>query len=240
MAYTVYLRTNKINGKQYVGQTSNIKRRETYWKSPKCTYANKLLTEDRFKYGLENWVLEVIAEVDTREEAWKLEEKCIKEFNTRFPNGYNRAYGGKTNKGGNEGYHNGKEFKKGDEPWNKGVKNCFSDETIKKMSENHKGKHNSPSTEFKKGMKLSEGTKKKMSASRTGSRNWRSKKVAQLTLDDILIKSYDSGCIAAKVTNISQAHINQCCRGERKTAGGFKWMYLDDYEKMLEEQLILS
>ena len=29
--------------------------------------------------------------------------------------------------------------------------------------------------------------------------------------------------------------IAQCCKGIRKTSGGFEWMYEEDYEKMLED-----
>jgi len=39
----------------------------------------------------------------------------------------------------------------GKSPWNKGLKSCFSEDTIKKMSESHKGMNNSPKTQFKKG-----------------------------------------------------------------------------------------
>ena len=122
MLYTVYLRTNLINGKQYVGQTKNFENRERGWKCLKYRYANKFIQIDREKYGIDNWKTEKLAEVDNREEAWELEEKYIRQFNTKFPNGYNKAYGGKTNKGGNVGYHNGKEFEKGHTPWNKGKK----------------------------------------------------------------------------------------------------------------------
>lgn len=48
------------------------------------------------------------------------------------------------------------------EPWNKGLKNCFSADTLRRMSESHKGKG--------KGRKLSELTKRRMSKS--ASRVW--------------------------------------------------------------------
>lgn len=133
MKYTVYLRTNKENGKQYVGQTSNFDTREKSWKCMKARYANKILQDDREKYGLESFDVKILAEVDTIEEAWELEKYYIKELRTKFPRGYNRSDGGKTNKGGTVGYHNGKEFEKGHKPWNKGVK----------------GMHLSPESEFK-------------------------------------------------------------------------------------------
>lgn len=94
MAYTVYLRTNLINGKQYVGQTNNFKIRNYNWNCLSFNYASKVLNQDREKYGLENWTSETLAEVETQEEAWELEEKYIKELNTREPNGYNYVNGG--------------------------------------------------------------------------------------------------------------------------------------------------
>ena len=99
MKYTVYLRTNKVNGKQYVGQTGDFETRNKQWNRINQRYANKLLTKDRRKFGLENFKLEILATVDTQEEAWELEKNFIKELNTKFPNGYNKSDGGKTSKG---------------------------------------------------------------------------------------------------------------------------------------------
>ena len=96
MKYTIYLRTNTVNGKQYVGQTNNLTRRNHQFNSLKCSY-NKLLDEDRIKYGVENFDTKILSVVDTREEAWELEKKFIKELNTVYPRGYNKAYFGKTN-----------------------------------------------------------------------------------------------------------------------------------------------
>lgn len=192
MKYIVYLRTNLINGKQYVGQTNNFEAREREWKCLKSKYANNDFMIDREKYGISNFKVEILAEVETLEKSWELEEKFIKEFNTRVPNGYNRAYGGRTNKGGNDGYHNGNEYKKGNEPWNKGVK----------------GIHLSSETEFKglQVVKLKNG---------------------------VLIEIYDKILDAAK-DNIGcyTSSIAQCCKGTRKTAGGFEWMYKEDYDKL--------
>lgn len=99
MKYTVYLRTNKINGKQYVGQTKNFELREQQFNRVNQRYANKTLTEDRRTFGLDVFNVEILAEVETREEAWKLEQKFIKEYNTKYPNGYNMSDGGETSKG---------------------------------------------------------------------------------------------------------------------------------------------
>ena len=56
---------------------------------------------------------------------------------------------------------------KGKTPWNKGLKNCYSNEAKKKMSESRKGKipHNKGKESPFKGIKLSQETKNKMSES---------------------------------------------------------------------------
>lgn len=119
MKYTIYLRTNQINKKQYVGQTNNFQSRENYWRTGR-NYANKIINCDRKKYGLENWTVEVIDEAETREEAWELEQKYITELNTIWPNGYNLSNGGKGDKGG---HHSPKtEYKINDERLSKPVK----------------------------------------------------------------------------------------------------------------------
>lgn len=94
MSYTIYLRTNKVNGKQYVGQTKDFYYRENDWKCIKGRYANKYIDTDRGKYGLDAFETTILAEVETQEEAWKLEQQFIKELNTKYPNGYNISDGG--------------------------------------------------------------------------------------------------------------------------------------------------
>ena len=46
MKYTVYIRTNVINGKQYVGQTSNIIQRNRDWNCLKKSYANPIIDSE--------------------------------------------------------------------------------------------------------------------------------------------------------------------------------------------------
>lgn len=245
MKYTVYLRTNLVNGKQYVGQTNNLVRRNHQFNSLKCEY-NKYLDEDRLKFGVDNFDAKILAEVETREDAWELEQKYIKEYNTVFPNGYNRAFGGRTNKGGNVGYHNGKEFKKGDEPWNKGVKECFNEETLKKMSEVRKGKHNSPSTEFKKGLTPwikgkhhTEETNEKNRLAHLGKISKKRKPVVKLTLEEEFITEYSCCKDAANAMGFKcDESIRKACTKNGSTSGGFKWKFKEDYEKMKNGEVV--
>lgn len=260
MNYTVYLRTNKINGKQYVGQTKDFKSRESDWRNLSTRYANKFLSKDRKEYGLNNFSTKILAEVHTREEAWKLEKKFIKELNTKYPSGYNRADGGKNSKGTKFTDEHKKllskikkeahivpksAFKKGDEPWNKGVKNCFSDETIKNMSEKQKGKHNSPSTEFKKGISPwikgrhhTEESKEKNRQAHLGKVSPKRRPILQFTLDWVFIKEFTHLMAAAEELGLkSDESIRKACREEWRSSCGYRWKFKDEYEEKLLEDL---
>ena len=93
----IYLRTNLVNGMQYVGQSSNFKNRESNWKNKNQPYANQFLTKARNKYGLDNFKTEILIECQTEDELNNWEKYYIKSYNTLFPNGYNFQDGGKTN-----------------------------------------------------------------------------------------------------------------------------------------------
>ena len=86
-----------------------------------------------------------------------------------------------------------------------------SDETKQKISKVHKGKpaHN-------KGKPMSEEQKKKLS-----------KKVLQFTLDDEFIREWPSVAEVGR-NGYNFSHIAACCRGEYKSAYGYKWCYAEE------------
>jgi len=123
----------------------------------------------------------------------------------------------------------------------------MSEETKKKMSEAQKGRkvseeHRKKIYEAFKGKKHSEETKRKLSEANKGKKmskesikkisESRKIKVIQLTLDGLKVKIWDSATDAENF-GFRRACISSCCRGEGKTSKGFKWMYLHDYEKGL-------
>ena len=122
----------------------------------------------------------------------------------------------------------------------------FSEEHRKKISEAGKGRVFSEETRKKisyaqKGEKYhmygkhhTEETKKKLSEACSGSKNPLSIPVVQLTLEGELVKIYGSEG-EAKRSGFSQGNIWSCCRGDRKTHKGYRWMYLSDYEAMKKE-----
>lgn len=94
----VYLVTNKINGKKYVGQHSgdSLKR---YWRH--CTNHALSGSIDKpylynaiRKYGIQNFIIEPIVLVETKQEMDSHEKRLIADLNTRKPNGYNLTDGG--------------------------------------------------------------------------------------------------------------------------------------------------
>lgn len=110
--YCVYVHTNKINGKKYVGQT--CQKPEYRWNNGKsykdCPYFYKAIQ----KYGWDNFDHEIIASNLTKEEADNFEKLLIKELGTMNPEkGYNLKAGG--------------------------ADGTFSEEVRKKMSESLKG-----------------------------------------------------------------------------------------------------
>ena len=115
-----------------------------------------------------------------------------------------------------------------------------SEETRKKMSKNHanfKGE-NHPFY----GEHHTEETKRKMSEAKKGKycgeKNHRSKSVVQIDPNtNEVVNIYFSTSEVTKQTGFNQSAISQCCNGKYSRLGnniykGFKWMYLEDYEKL--------
>lgn len=91
----IYLTTNNVNGKKYIGQCSFQNR---FWK----TYlgSGKHLKQAVKKYGKENFSREILQYADTREELSVLEIEFISKYNAvKDPSFYNVADGGYCTRG---------------------------------------------------------------------------------------------------------------------------------------------
>ena len=104
----IYLRTNLVNGKQYVGQTNDFQQREKDWKYLNGRYSSGIIDNARKKYGLDNFKVEILRECETQDELDEWERYYIVKFNSKKPYGYNITDGG----GGVNGYHHSEETKK--------------------------------------------------------------------------------------------------------------------------------
>ena len=88
----VYLITNKINGKRYVGQTTGTleNRWSGHCRKSGCTVMRNAIE----KYGIDNFTIEAICEPPTVELMHEMEKYFIEVYNSRTPNGYNMTGGG--------------------------------------------------------------------------------------------------------------------------------------------------
>lgn len=87
----IYKFTNKINGKSYIGQSVDIKRR---YKEHKTRKTENSMFHDAIKeYGFDNFDFSII-ELCKVEELDEKEIYYIKEYHTLIPNGYNISEGG--------------------------------------------------------------------------------------------------------------------------------------------------
>lgn len=90
--WAVYIATNVINGKQYVGLTKNIDRR---WKQHlKTNGSAPALHAAIKKYGIACFVFSHICDAFDHDAACSIERMLIQQHNTKFPNGYNITDGG--------------------------------------------------------------------------------------------------------------------------------------------------
>lgn len=108
MFYT-YCITNKINGKQYVGKTSDITRRLYHYIWLAKRGSEQHIHRAIRKYGFNNFSFGIIKICKYEKIAFEYEKVYIKELNTFGSNGYNETFGG-------EGFSSG-EF----HPWKNGL-----------------------------------------------------------------------------------------------------------------------
>jgi group I intron endonuclease len=181
----VYLITNTINGKRYAGQTSaSIAQRWRQHKSDAQTGNPKHLYQAMRLYGVDNFAIEPLLVVHTKQDLDFYEAELIQGLDLRNPDkGYNLTDGGE----GVHGFRHSEETKrrmsedvkaKGIKPPSrKGAKQpSLTEEQRKNMSDSQKGKKKPPlSEEHKKklslinsGKTLSEEHKRKISESHLG------------------------------------------------------------------------
>ena len=91
----VYLLTNTVNGKKYVGQTVRSLEARLYhhkWDSTKNR--GYILHKAIAKYGWDSFTSEILKHCVSKEELDTEEKRYISELNTLVPHGYNWALGG--------------------------------------------------------------------------------------------------------------------------------------------------
>ena len=191
----VYVTTNLINKKKYVGQDS--------YNNPKYLGSGKLLKIAFSKYGIHNFEKQLLCKCESQEETDLMEKFWIKELDT-INNGYNIMIGGKGN-----GYL---EYIERVSESQKGEKNSMAGKSVLDVWTEKYG--------YDIALQMWNDSNKKRSLN---GMNKGTKAVLQYDKMNNLIAEYDSMTHASKATDISTASIGAVCRNFRKTAGGFIW-----------------
>lgn len=211
----IYMATNRVNGKSYVGQTIlSLGQRRSQHISASLTCKDNLYFHNTIrKHGPDNFDWEILHECDNIEDLNKLEIYYIGLYDT-YNNGYNLTLGGNNGLG----YKPTAETLKRMSEAQSGKNNAMygrkhSEKSLKRMSEAHKGiiplnkgKHHSEESkrrmsEAQKGKKHSEASKRKMSEARKGKNNPLAKTVI------INNKQFDTMTEAAKFIGVSSSSI---------------------------------
>lgn len=95
----VYIATNKINGKKYIGYTTGTLHERIKNHIRKANDKNQKAYNYFFqrairKYSINNFIWEVLCVCNDKEECCQKEKEYIKEYNCIAPNGYNLTEGG--------------------------------------------------------------------------------------------------------------------------------------------------
>lgn len=131
----IYLITNTVNGKVYVGKTQKNPHRR--WRShcKEAEYKSGYLLHRAIrKYGSASFTLQILAHTNTAKQLNDMEKVWICLLNSRAPNGYNATDGGE----GIAGWKHSAETRKKLSDLNRGK--VLSAETRKKISAIHKGR----------------------------------------------------------------------------------------------------
>lgn len=124
-----------------------------------------------------------------------------------------------------------------------------SEEAKKKIRKSSKDKFSNPENHYMHGKHHSEETKRKMSESHSGEKNHlygkhrsdevkqklsksnpNSKNVAMIDKNSgNVLKIFNTIREAERNTGIDNGSIGKCCKGKMKTAGGYRWEYIERY-----------
>lgn len=213
--YVVYKHTNLLNGKIYIGITSqSLKNRcgKNGIGYRECPFFYNAIK----KYGWDNFKHDILYKNLTKEEAEQKEIELIAEYNSN-----NSDYGYNIANGGNCKGTMAEETKVKISIAQKGRK--FSEEHKKKISESQLGEKNhrfgkKQTDEFKEFIR-------NVNIQNPSSGAFPSKKVNQYDLEGNFIKTWNTMGEIKRELGISHCMISDCCRGKQKTSGGFIWKY---------------
>ena len=207
----IYKIKNNINEKVYIGQT--VKKMETRWKEHKRNLNYRNNGNEKFKksklyssmnkYGIENFSIEIIEFVDTREKMNEREIFWIN-FYDSFNKGLNLTLGGES---GCLGYKHTKEAKKMISENSK--KRKMSEEAKKRISNLAKERYLDHPEDHP-----------------------RSKKIFKVDINKNIIKEFVNIDLAAKEEKVNEAAIRQAVNGAKKGASCNNFFWCTNLEEL--------
>lgn len=228
--YYIYKATNKLNGKSYIGQTIDFKRRvhEHIHRRDGYCDVNSIFHKALNKYGKDQFEWTILMTVPGKEFANVAERAMIKKYDTYKPHGYNLTKGGD---GGSMWNAmpvvcltlDGKFVKRYDSACAASEDGFYFGGVLKSCRDPHsstKGHIFMFESDYKKygGRKKAE---KRMSK--------RAREIYQCDMNGTLIKKFKMICDAEKELGIRHTGIVSCAKGKVKSAGGYIFVYPEDF-----------
>ena len=246
----IYIIRNNLTNECYIGQSVNMKRRiathKRLLKRNGHKYTNgqpTLLQEAWNKYGEKNFKFDYlewcdIEKLNEREQYWISYYKCNY---YKYNSGYNLTDGGDSGHPsrkeltGTYIVNNGIDIQKYIKPSeleyyeSLGFQRGLLPKNKEKTRKNHKSLKGKDSPRYGKTWS-SEAREKFYNTIKDKdlSKTHYKVKVEKYDMDNNIIQIYESVKDASKENNISKGNIVACCRGRRKTAGCFKWRYVNE------------
>lgn len=246
--YSVYIHTNKLNGKKYVGITKQ--KPERRWQNGHGYRDNDYFYKAILKYGWDGFKHEIVKDGLAKEEACSMEIELIEKYEcTNREKGYNVSAGGET---GLVNIMRGKDNPKStainvyDEEGNfiakyetqtataealrikrQGIGKCCTGQVhsyrgyIFEYADKEFDKTKVVRVRYKHKKKTTIRTKLDGTAKIGRPPETMFKKVICIDTGTV----YNSLKEAGEITGVRRCHISNVCRGERKTAGGLRWQY---------------
>lgn len=229
--WTVYIHTNNLNNKKYIGITSekNPSRRwghngHGYLHKKEGKYCQEAMANAIVKYGWENFSHEIIAQGLSQEEAFTMEQELIKKYKTNKPKyGYNIENGGKSHKISPKTIE---KIRK------KHIRAKRSEETRKRISESNKGKQ------------YNDDSKEKMSEAHSIPKHEPLEVAPNFMYNEEPCKCVETGICYHSISNAAKSvgsytsNIGKCLQGARKRAGGYHWIKIteEEYQEYINNQ----
>jgi len=209
----VYVTTNLVNGKQYIGDHSTNDLNDGYLGSGKY-FINAVK-----KYGKQNFSRKILEHFKTKEEAFNCQSIYIERYNTVVPNGYNISIVGGTNiKNNRLSEHHKEQLSIAIKKWHQDI--GFSQETKKKIGDSQRGKKRSEKSKenYKrgnalknKGRKMNEDSKKIMIQKLKGQKRSNQFKI------NVSLGSKNSRKQCEKCNKIIPLNVYNRCHGKKCT-----------------------